>query len=52
MSEEAQKMVEGVNFDPGVQGFNTGYAITSALAKKVALKVNENPEFSNKQFHY
>jgi|TARA_Y100000022_G_scaffold157914_1_gene140520 hypothetical protein len=46
MSEEAQKMVEGVNFDSGVQGFNTGYAITSALAKKVALKVNENPEFS------
>ena len=43
MSEEAQKMVEGVNFDSGVQGFNTGYAITSALAKKVALKVNENP---------
>jgi len=46
MSDEATKMVEGVNFDMTVQGFNTGYAITSALAKKVALKVNENPKFS------
>ena len=46
MSDEATKIVDGVNFDMTVQGFNTGYAITSALAKKVALKINENPEFS------
>ena len=25
----------GVNFDTPIQGFNIGYALTSALAKKV-----------------
>ena len=29
-----------------MQGFNTGYALTSALAKRVAIEVNKNPEFS------
>ncbi len=46
LSEEAQKIITGVNFDTNVQGFNAGYALTSAVAKKVAIEVNKNPNFS------
>tara|TARA_B100000900_G_scaffold415058_1_gene443611 strand:- start:1396 stop:2769 length:1374 start_codon:yes stop_codon:yes gene_type:complete len=46
LSDEATKMVTGINFDQRVQGFNAGYALTSAVAKKVALKVNEDSRFS------
>ena len=48
ISEEAQEVMSKYNFDQSVQGFNTGYAITSAVAKKVAVAVNKNPEFSKK----
>ena len=46
ISDEAQEVMSKYNFDQSVQGFNTGYAITSAVAKKVAVAVNKNPEFS------
>lgn len=46
ISDEAKKIAEGYKFDSSVQGFNTGYALTSALAKKVAMEINKNPEFS------
>jgi len=46
ISDEAKKLAEGYRFDSSVQGFNTGYALTSALAKRVAMEVNKNPEFS------
>ena len=46
VSEEAAKMMEGINFNTNVVGFNTGNAITSALAKKVAQHVNSDKRFS------
>ena len=46
ISDEAQEVMSKYNFDQSVQGFNTGYAITSAVAKKVAVAVNKNPAFS------
>ena len=46
LSDEAKRMIEGVNFDTSVQGFNAGYALTSAVAKRVAIEVNKDPRFS------
>ena len=40
LSKEASDLMAGVNFDTTSQGFNIGYALTSALAKKVANHVN------------
>ena len=46
LSKEASDLMAGVNFDTTSQGFNIGYALTSALAKKVANHVNADPRFS------
>jgi hypothetical protein len=47
VSEEAAKLMQGINFSPtNTVGFNTGNAITSAVAKKVAQHVNSDKRFS------
>ena len=46
LSDEARNIMDGINFDTNSQGFNIGYALTSAVAKAVAKKVNEDPRFS------
>lgn len=46
VSEEAATLMAGINFNTKVVGFNTGNAITSALAKKVAEHVNSDKRFS------
>lgn len=46
VSEEAAKLMQGINFNTNVVGFNTGNAITSAVAKTVAQHVNSDKRFS------
>lgn len=47
ITRDARTIMAPYTVKPDVVGFNTGYAIMSAVAKTVASAVNANPEFSN-----
>lgn len=46
ISNDAQTIMSGFKVNNDVKGFNTGYAIMSAVAKTVASEINKNSEFS------
>ena len=46
ISKQARKVLSPYKVQLSTKGFNAGYAILSAVAKTVAAKINENPEFT------